>query len=149
MWARKESYMPLLQSSIKMLEKRLPKVISPKAHAIANYATAAVFVGGAAVFWKTHRRAAIAALICGAAQASVAALSDSPGGVNHAISFPLHRNIALGLSSMTAAMPEFLAFQNDKEKAFFRAQSAVIAGLTALTEFAPQRIAGERERRAA
>jgi peptidoglycan/LPS O-acetylase OafA/YrhL len=149
MGAREEFPMPLLQSSIKVLEKYLPKVISPQAHAIANYACAAVFFGAAFLFWRKNKRAAIASLVCGAAEAGVAAMTDSPGGATHAISFPLHRNIALGLSSMTAAMPEFLAFKDEKEKAFFRAQSAVIAGLTALTDFAPQELAGVQEREAA
>ena len=141
--------MALLQSSIKVLGKRLPKVISPKAHAKADYATATLFLLGAALFWRKSKRAAVASLVCGAAEAGVAALTDYPGGVKHAISFPLHKKIDFGLSSMTAAMPEFLAFEDEKEKAFFRMQSAMIAGVTALTDFEPQRIAGERERKTA
>jgi hypothetical protein len=50
---------------------------------------------------------------------------------------------------MAAAIPEFLAFADEKEKAFFGMQAAVIAGVTVLTDFQPQRIAGERERKAA
>jgi hypothetical protein len=141
--------MPLLQSSMQFLGKSLPKVISPKAHAVANYAIAAMFVGGALLFWRRNKRAAVASLVCGAAQAGMAALTDYPGGVKRAISFPFHRKIGFGLSSMTAGMPEFLAFEDEKERAFFRMQSAMIAGITALTEFEARQIAGETERKAA
>ena len=141
--------MALLTSSIKALGKPLPKIISPKTHAIADYATAAMFLVGAALFWKQSKRAAVASLVCGAAEVAVAALTDYPGGLKHVISFPLHRKIDLGLSSMTAAMPEFLAIKEENEKAFFRMQSAAIAGVTVLTNFEPQWIRGEREGRVA
>jgi len=141
--------MPVIASAIKFAGGSLPKVISPEVHAVADYATAGLFFLGAALFWKRSKRAALASIICGAAETAVATLTDYPGGLKHVISFPLHRKIDFGLSSMAATMPEFLAFEEDKEKAFFRMQSAMIAGVTALTEFEPQRIHGERERRAA
>jgi len=141
--------MPVIASAIKFAGGSLPKVISPEGHAVADYATAGLFFLGAALFWKRSKRAAVASIICGAAETAVATLTDYPGGIRHVISFPLHRKIDFGLSSMAATMPEFLAFEEDKEKAFFRMQSAMIAGVTALTEFEPQRIHGERERRAA
>ncbi|HEV2989453.1 MAG TPA: hypothetical protein VG759_13505 [Candidatus Angelobacter sp.] len=42
-------------------------------------------------------------------------------------------------------MPEFLRFEDQKEKSFFHLQSAVIAGVTTLTNFEPQQIPGEQE----
>src|SRR5215470_12372389 len=50
----------------------------------------ALFVGSA-LFWRRNKRATVASLICGAAEVAVAALTDYPGGVKHAISFPLQR----------------------------------------------------------
>ena len=141
--------MPLLDKSIKAVEKVLPKVISPKGHAIADYSTALLFLLGSALFWKRSKRAAVAALMCGVAETGVAALTDYPGGVKRAISFPLHRKIDFGISSLAATMPEFLAFEDEREKAFFRMQSAAIAGVTALTDFGSERIGSERERKTA
>jgi hypothetical protein len=46
---------------------------------------------------------------------------------------------------MVATMPEFLRFEDQKEKSFFHLQSAVIAGVTTLTNFEPQQIPGEQE----
>lgn len=141
--------MPLLQKSIQVAGKALPKVVSPKGHAIADYSTAGLFLLGSALFWKKSKRAAVASLICGLAEAGIAALTDYPGGMKRVISFPLHKKIDFGLSSMAAAMPEFLAFDDERETGFFRVQSAQIAGVTAVTNFDPQFISGERERKAA
>ena len=141
--------MPALQKIIQYAGKALPKVISPTGHAVADYATAGLFLVRSAMFWRRSKRAAVASLTCGAAEVAVAALTDYPGGVKHAISFPLHRKIDFGLSSMTATMPEFLAFDDEKEKEFFRTQSALIAGVTVLTDFEPQAITGEWERKVA
>lgn len=113
----------------------MPKVVSPKGHAVADYATSALFLVGSALFWKRNKRASIASLLCGVAEAGIAMLTDYPGGVKPVISFPLHRKIDFGLSSMTATMPTFLAFEDEKEKAFFRLQSALIVGAAALTDF--------------
>jgi len=141
--------MPVLDTVVRLVGKSLPKVLSPKQHAIADYATAGLFLVGAAAAWRRSKRAAVASLVCGAAETAVAALTDYPGGVKHVISFPLHRKIDFGLSSMAATMPEFLAFEEEKEKGFFRAQSLLMAGVTAMTRFELQRIRGERERKAA
>jgi len=63
--------MPLLQKSIQWMGKALPKVVSPKGHAIADYSTAALFLLGSALFWKKSKRAAVASLICGAAEVGI------------------------------------------------------------------------------
>jgi len=143
--------MAMMQSSVRMLGKALPKFITPQARAVADYATAAIFFGGAVAFWRKNKRAALASLVCGATQAGIAALTDYPGGVKRAISFPLHSKIGFGLSSLAGAMPEFLGFDDDEERTFFRVQSAVLAGITVLTDFEQhqQQITGERERKAA
>ncbi|HLW55392.1 MAG TPA: hypothetical protein VKW06_21365 [Candidatus Angelobacter sp.] len=133
--------MPLLQKSVQLMGKVMPKVASPRVHAAIDYATAAVFLAGAAFFWRRNKRAALAALACGAVQAGVAALTDYPGGVKRLISFPMRKRVDLGLSSMTAAMPQFLAFEDEKEKTFFRTQSLVMAGVAALTEFEERKVA--------
>jgi len=141
--------MPLLKTAVQLLTKPIPKVISPRGHAIADYSTALLFFLGAGLFWRRSKRAAVASLICGATEAGVAALTDYPGGLKRVISFPLHRKIDLGLASMVATMPEFLAFQEENEKTFFDLQAALIAGVTEMTNFGPQGIFGEKENPAA
>src|SRR5215470_15422747 len=80
--------MPALQKVIQLAGKALPKVVSPSVHTVADYSTAGLFFVGSALFWRRSKRAAVASLICGAAKVAVAALTDYPGGVKHAISFP-------------------------------------------------------------
>lgn len=125
-----------LAKSIQFVGKGLPKVISPRAHAIADYSTALAFLAGSALFWKRNKRAAVASLICGAAGAGVLALREHPGGLGS--SAPMHKTIDFGLASMVAAMPEFMAFDDEPETRFFRLQSAVIAGIAVLTDFEEQ-----------
>jgi hypothetical protein len=126
---------PLLQKSIQLLGKPLPKVITPKVHTVADYGIAALFLVGAALFWKKNKRAAIASLVCGTAEAAVAASTDSTGRLQRRISFPLRKRIDFGLSTLAASMPEFLAFEDEREKGFFRMQSIAIVGVSALTNF--------------
>jgi len=125
----------LLQKSIQLLGKPLPKVITPKAHTVADYAIAALFLFGAALFWKRNKRAAIASLVCGTAEAGVAAITDRTGSLQRRIGFPLRKKIDFGLSTLAASMPEFLAFEDEREKNFFRMQSIAIIGVSALTRF--------------
>jgi hypothetical protein len=58
--------MPLLDQAARFATNKMPKVISPKTHAIIDYAMAASFFGMAAFFWRRNKRAALSALICGA-----------------------------------------------------------------------------------
>lgn len=139
--------MPLLQKSIRVLGKALPKLISPKAHAAVDYSTIVLFFAGSALFWRKNKRAAIASLMCGVAEAGVTAITDYSGDSERAISLPLHRKIDFGLSTMTAMMPEFLAFAGEKEKAFFVAQSVLIAGVTAVTDFESRHTSGGTQSR--
>src|SRR5215469_6909286 len=47
-------FMPILQRSIQLLGKPLPKVVSPRAHTMAHYSTAALFGVAAALFWRKN-----------------------------------------------------------------------------------------------
>jgi hypothetical protein len=141
--------MPGLHKAIQVLGKTLPKVVSPKEHAVGDYGAVALFLLGSALFWRKSKPAAVAALICGFTGASVAALTDYRGEAKHAIRFPLHRKIDFGLSSVAATIPDFLALEDERQKVFFRMQSILIAALTVITEFEPRPtadIASKRQR---
>lgn len=127
--------MPVFTSIANALTKPLPKVLSPKAHAIADYATVGAFAATAAVYWKRNKRAAIGCLICAGAGAIVNLLTDYPGGAADVISYRTHAKIDIGLAAMSATMPEFMAFPDDREKTFFLAQAAGITAITNLTDF--------------
>jgi hypothetical protein len=133
--------MPMLNSIAKVAMKPLPRMVSPKAHSIADYITVGAFFASAGWFWRRSKRAAVASFICGAAELAVSLLTDYPGGTKKVISFRAHRDIDLGLAAMAATMPEFLAFKEEPEKKFFLAQGVFITGLAEVTQFPdrPQR----------
>jgi hypothetical protein len=125
--------MPMINNMAGMVARRMPKAISPKGHAIADYVTIAGFFLGAAMFWRRNKHAAVSALICGGAELALSLLTDYPGGVVDAISFPTHLKLDLGLAAMTASMPEFMKFDDDSQKWFFLLQSGQMTAVTELT----------------
>lgn len=127
--------MSLLQTGVQTLTNRLPKVISPRTHAIIDYATAGAFFLMAALFWRRSKRAAISSLACGAVETTTALLTDYPGGVTDLISFETHGKIDAGLAGMVTALPNVLGFSDEKESMFFRSQGISIAAVTGLTDF--------------
>jgi hypothetical protein len=127
--------MPMLNSLAKVVAKPIPRMVSPKAHAVVDYTTIGSFLVSAGFFWQRSKRAALAALICGAAELAIILLTDYPGGIKRVISFRTHGEIDLGLAAMTAMMPQFLAFENKSEGKFFLVQGALITGATELTQF--------------
>jgi len=129
--------MPILSSATHVLTRRMPKIISPKAHAVVDYVTAGAFLLTGAFCWSRNKRAALGAFVCGGAELATSLLTDYPGGVKKVISFRNHGRIDLGLAAMTATMPEFMRFRHDREKSFFLAQAALMTAVTDLTDFGP------------
>jgi len=127
--------MAIFDAGIRMLSNRMPKVISPKAHAVIDLATAASFFAMGAYLWKRNRRAAVASLICGAAEVATAAVTDYPGGVRPQISFQQHGKIDTVMSGIVTTMPNMLFFANHSSAQFFRAQGIAMAATTGMTDF--------------
>jgi hypothetical protein len=116
-------------------EDRVPRVISPRLHAVIDYATvgAAAFI--AYKLWNRNRRAAVSAVVTAVTEATVVAMTDYPGGFTRQISFPLHGRLALGHATMIGNMPRMMGFQGTPEEKLFAGWSAVVALLVALTDF--------------
>ena len=127
--------MPLLHKGVQLLSDKAPKVISPKTHAIIDYAVVAggFFLIGA-LAWKRHKRAAISAMILGAAETAVPLITDFPGGVVSLISFPTHLKIDAGMSAVTASMPNLMGFTDQWPSTFFRAHGAAMAAVGGMTQ---------------
>ena len=137
--------MPVLNSLVKVAAKPLPRMITPGAHEILDYVIAGSFFASAAWLWRRNKRAAIASLLCGGTRLAISLLTDYPGGARKPIRFHARREIDLGLAAMTAAMPEFLAFQDEPPKNFFIAQGVITTAANELTQF-PERHRPEKER---
>jgi len=126
--------MPVLNNLTKVVAKPIPRMVSPKAHAIIDYASAGIFLGSAAWFWRRNRRAALASLLCGGAELGLMLLTDYPGGMKKILSFETHREMDYGLAAMAASAPETMAFKDTGEKKFFRAQGVLLTLLGELTQ---------------
>jgi hypothetical protein len=126
--------MPILTALADAVTKPLPKVMSPKAHAIADYITIASFLVTGALFRRRNKRAALGALVCGGAALATSVLTDYTGGSKKLLSFPLHLKIDIGLAAMMATMPEFMAFYDDREKKFFLVEAGIVTAVANLTE---------------
>ena len=135
--------MPLVNKTVGAVTKALPKVISPRVHAVIDYATVGAFVLMGVLFWKNNRRAAVAALACGAAEATTALLTNFPGGVSDVISFRTHGKIDAALAGATASMPNLLNFGDEPEAKHFRIQGGMIAAVTGLTDFSGEEASEE------
>ncbi len=127
--------MGLMETGMKAAAGQMPKVISPGVHAVIDYAIAASFFVAGALLWRRNRKAAVASIACGLAEAATAAITDYPGGVKPMISFRTHERIDGGLATVIGAMPLALNFSADPEARWFRGQGIAIAAVTGLTNF--------------
>lgn len=137
--------MPIMNTIAKLAAKPFPRTISPQAHSIIDYMNVGAFLMTAAWFWNRNKRAAIAALIGGGAELAVSLLTNYPGGVKKVINFPAHRDIDFGLAALTATLPEFLAFKDERERKFFLVQGALMSAITELTSFSEKKLSAERK----
>ena len=136
--------MPILNRTIQMATGPLPKMISPKAHAMFDFLVAGSFFGLAPFLWRRSKRAALAALLSGGAELAVSLLTNYPGGARRIIHPRTHRDIDYGLAAMITTMPEFLAFEDDNERKFFLTQGALITAVNGLTDFSNRATRRER-----
>ena len=127
--------MPVLDQLTRRVTDRLPSVISPRGHAVADYAMAGGFLAYGVLTWNRNRRAAFGSIGCGLFQLALSAVTDYPGGVVKELSFPSHGRIDIGLVAMVGAMPGYLGIEKAREARFFRMQAAALAGITGLTDF--------------
>lgn len=127
--------MALMQKGVEALSERMPKVISPRTHAIIDYATAGAFFLAGALLWRRSRRAAVGAMVCGAVEAGTAMLTDYPGGVKPMMSFHTHGRIDAGFAGFVATLPNLLLFGSEPEAMIFRGQGLALAAVTGMTDF--------------
>lgn len=116
-----------------LIDRVLPKVISPKTHGIIDYFHAGANFLIGALLLRSDRRAATGAFVLGAGVLANALLTDYPLGVFRMYSFETHGALDYGVASMSAAMPKLLGVETNEAKTFFRMQGVgetAIAGLT-------------------
>ena len=117
------------------IERRLPKVIGPKAHGVIDYAHAAFFFGVAVFCRKNNRPAALAALGTSALVLVQSLLTDYPLGVKPVLSFETHGKIDAAFASASWAIPKALGFSGTPAARIFEGNSLVEGTVVGLTNF--------------
>lgn len=141
--------MPMLNRLTKIAVKPLPCIFSPKTRAAADHIIAVSLFAVAAGLWRRNKRAALGALLCGGAELSISLLTNYPGGSRKGINFRSRREIDVGLATIMATMPEFLAFNDDPQRKLFLGYGAAVTLLNELTQFPDRPPVGNRLRRSA
>lgn len=137
----------LFNAGLKAMSNRLPKVISPRSHAILDYATAGMFLVAGVLLWKRSRPAAAAAIAVATEEVATSLLTDYPGGVSRILSFKTHGKLDAALAPVIAALPHIMEFDDDQTAAnVFRSGAIAVAAVTGLTDFEPGGTRRERRR---
>lgn len=131
--------MSLLQKGLATAGDKLPKVISPKMHAIMDYATIGIWALVAARAWDKNRTAALGAVACAGAQLATVLMTDFPGGVFKVMDFPTHGKVDMGLAAGATALPNILGITESSEAKWFRILGINITTETAMTDFGSRR----------
>jgi hypothetical protein len=116
----------------------LPKVISPRSHAIIDWALFAATLGTAYVFGKKNRIIGLSALTTAVVEGANVAFSDFPGGLIRKARFPTHGRLGAGNLPMFAALPLLMCFAKRPESLFFYSQVALAGLVIAMTDFNAQ-----------
>ena len=127
--------MPVVTAGANAVTKPLPRFMSPKAHAVADYLVIGSLLAAGVFFRRRSPRASLAAFICAGAELATNLLTDYPGGAARVISYETHGKIDIGLAAMMATMPEFLAFHDQDEKKFFLVEAGAVTAVANLTDF--------------
>jgi|1186.fasta_scaffold366811_1 hypothetical protein len=117
---------------------RLPKVISPRSHAIIDWSLFAVTLGAAYMFGKKNRIIGLCALTTALVEGANVAFSDFPGGLVRKTTFPTHGRLGLGNLPTFAALPALMGFAKRPESLFFYTQVALAGLVIATTDFNAQ-----------
>src|SRR5689334_16380855 len=128
--------MPIAHKAAKVVAPKLPKMISPAAHSVIDYAMFGAFFAAGALLWRKNKRASLAAYLCADIVGTLAFLTDMPGGVWKKISFETHGRVDPGLSLLAASVPQMLAFKGEHEAKLFHGMGVVMAIVGGLTDYA-------------
>lgn len=124
--------MPLLIEATYLATRKLPKVISPKAHKAADYLLIGGFALAGMVYWNRDRRAAIASMLCGGSLLALTLATQYDGKSGAWIGFSEHRKTELGMAGVFSLIPKIL--QTGKvTKTHFLVQAAALTAIGNMT----------------
>lgn len=115
----------------------MDKPITPTAHGVADYLSAATFAAAPSVFDMSPAAAKLSRSL-GAGYAGLSAATAYPLGVADLVPFPTHLTMDALMAPVIAAAPWLLGFADDKPaRNFFLGMAAVTAVVTSLSQRRP------------
>lgn len=127
--------MPLLERVTAKVTDRLPSMISPRLHALLEYASAAGFLLYASSVWERDQQVAISSAGCGLFVLVNSALTDYAERDSAKLSLDSHGRLDLGLAALIGTIPSLMGLNDKYDKRFFRVQAVALAALAGLTDF--------------
>lgn len=127
--------MPFLDRATAKIADRLPSIISPRAHAVLEFASAGAFLLYAASAWNRDKNVAVSSAGCGLFVLTNAALTEYAGDASAKLRFDSHGRIDMGLAAMIGTIPSLMGVKDKYDVRFFRTQAIALAALAGLTDF--------------
>ena len=139
--------MPFRHQELELLKTRLPKVITPAAHGVIDYAHAAFFFTVGLLYRRSNKGAARAAFATSGFILAQSLLTDYRFGWKPLLSFEAHGKIDSVFASTSWLIPLLFGFEGTKAGKIFEGNSLAEASVVGLTDWNSAR--AHRERRAA
>jgi hypothetical protein len=139
--------MRVRNQEMELLKTRLPKVISPAAHGVIDYAHAVFFFTVGLLTNRSNKGAARAAFATSGFILAQAMLTDYRFGWKPVIAFETHGKMDSVFASSSWLIPVLFGFHGTKAAKIFDVNSVVEASVVGLTDWSSAR--ARRERRAA
>jgi hypothetical protein len=126
------------------LEARLPKIVSPKAHGIIDYAHSAFFLGLGLLNWRSNKRAARAAFAVSGFILVQSLTTDYELGAKPLISFKTHGKMDAIFASTSWMLPMLFGFKGTRAAKVFEANSFAESFVVGVTDWDSRRAHLER-----
>jgi hypothetical protein len=140
--------MYLTRNRLDMLESKVPKVISPTAHGIIDYAHAAFFFAMGVLCRRSHkratRRAASAAFATSGFILAQSLLTDYRFGVKPLVPFETHGKMDATFASSSWLIPRLFGFRGTPAAKIFEMNSLAEASVVEMTDWNNERAHKER-----
>lgn len=124
----------------------LPKVVTPRKHALLDAITIGTFLALGGLWWRRKRRPAVAALVNGLFVLGYSSLTDFDGDGRKPVSFKTHGDLDTLQATLAAVSPKMFGLAKGKEALFFRGQAVQESLLISMTDFEAHEPKGWRQR---
>jgi hypothetical protein len=143
---RKKGDVPMsaINQGIDLLQTKLPKVISPAAHGVIDYAHVAFFFTMGLLCRRSNKRAARAAFATSGFILAQSLLTDYRFGVKPLISFQTHGRMDSVFASSSWLLPLFFGFRGTAAAKIFEGNSLAEASVVGMTDWSSTRARRER-----